>query len=142
MATDILYVEDNLDHAELVLRCLERCGVRERVMHVEDGEKALAVLDSVQAKQFIRPKVILLDLRLPRVTGIEVLHHVKHTSELRDIPVVVFSTSASVSDIRDAYENYVNSYVVKPDDFAGLDELTRVLSTFWLECNQVLPREG
>ena len=69
--TDILYVEDNLDHAELVLRCLERYGVRDRVIHVEDGEKALAVLEAVKANTAVRPRLVLLDLRLPRVAGDE-----------------------------------------------------------------------
>ena len=139
--TDILYVEDNLDHAELVLRCLGRFGVRDRVNHVEDGEQAIAVLDGVKAKQVIRPRMILLDLRLPRVPGIEVLRHVKHTPELRDIPVIVFTTSASDRDISDAYGSYVNSYLVKPDDLAAIDELVSALSNYWLQCNRQLLTE-
>lgn len=136
--SDILYVEDNLDHAELVLRCLDRFGVRERVLHVEDGEQALAVLEDVKLKLAVRPRMILLDLRLPRVPGLDVLRQVKHTPELRDIPVVVFTTSASTRDVNDAYANYANSYLVKPDDFAALNELLAELSTYWLQRNHAL----
>lgn len=139
--TDILYVEDNLDHAELVLRCLERFGVRERVVHVEDGEQALAVLEAVKAKTAVRPRLVLLDLRLPRVAGMEVLRQMKSTPELRDIPVVVFTTSTNPRDIRDAYSNYVNSYLVKPDDLTALSGLMTDLSSYWLDHNRTLASE-
>jgi CheY-like chemotaxis protein len=139
--TDILYVEDNLDHAELVLRCLERFGVRDRVLHVEDGEKALAVLEAVKANTAVRPRLVLLDLRLPRVAGMEVLRQVKSTPELRDIPVIIFTTSASPRDMHDAYDNYVNSYLVKPDDLTTLSGLMTDLSTYWLDRNRTLASE-
>jgi CheY-like chemotaxis protein len=140
--TDILYVEDNLDHAELVLRCLERFGVRERVVHVENGEQALALLEDVKVNTVARPRLILLDLRLPRVAGIEVLRQVKASPELRDIPVVVFTTSASERDMRDAYANYVNSYLVKPDDLTTLSDLLTDLSVYWLQYNRPLAGES
>lgn len=136
--TDILYVEDNLDHAELVLRCLERHHVRERVVHVEDGEQALALLDHVKTQALPRPKLVLLDLRLPRVDGLEVLRQMKACAELRDIPVIVFTTSAGPRDIQEAYANFANSYLVKPDDLSALDGLVSDLSTYWLERNHLL----
>ncbi|HET8935642.1 MAG TPA: response regulator [Polyangiales bacterium] len=139
--TDILYVEDNLDHAELVLRCLERFGVRDRVIHVEDGERALAVLEAVKANTAVRPRLILLDLRLPGVAGMEILQLVKSTPELRDIPVIILTTSASPRDMQDAYANYVNSYLVKPDDLPALSALMTDLSTYWLGRNQTLASE-
>jgi CheY-like chemotaxis protein len=139
--TDILYVEDNLDHAELVLRCLERYGVRDRVIHVEDGEQALAFLEAVKANTAVRPRLVLLDLRLPRVAGMEVLRQVKSTPELRDIPVIVFTTSASPRDMHDAYANYVNSYLVKPDDLTTLSSLMTDLSAYWLDHNRTLASE-
>ncbi|HEX6240029.1 MAG TPA: response regulator [Polyangiales bacterium] len=135
---DILYIEDNLDHAELVLRCLERHHARERVVHVEDGERALAVLDEVKAQAAARPKLVLLDLRLPRVDGLEILRHMKATPELRCIPVVVFTTSGGSRDMQEAYANFANSYLVKPDDLAALDALLRDLSVYWLERNCLL----
>ena len=135
--TDIVYVEDNLDHAELVLRVMERQGVRQRVVHLENGEQAVALLEAVKVGTAERPKLVLLDLRLPRVDGIEVLRHVKSTLELRDIPVVIFTTSCGDRDVQDAYANFANSYLVKPDDLSSLNRLLTDLSTYWLEYNQV-----
>lgn len=135
-AADILYIEDNPDHAELVLRCLEDQGVRERVIHVEDGEQALAVLEGVKANTVARPKLVLLDLRLPRVDGIEVLRHVRRTPELSDIPVVIFTTSTGARDIENAYANLVNSYLVKPEDITTLNESLRELSVYWRDRNR------
>jgi CheY-like chemotaxis protein len=139
--TDILYVEDNLDHAELVLRGLERHGVRERVVHLENGEQALALLEAVKTNTAVRPKLVLLDLRLPRVDGLDVLRQMKSSIELRDIPVIVFTTSAGSRDIHDAYANFANSYLVKPDDLSTLNALLTDLSTYWLERNRVLVDE-
>jgi CheY-like chemotaxis protein len=135
---DVLYVEDNLDHAELVLRCLEDHGIRQRVFHVEDGEQALTRLQQVKDRQAARPKLVLLDLRLPRVDGLEVLRQIKLSPELRDIPVIVFTTSAGTRDMREAYANHANSYLVKPDDLTTLTTLLNDLSTYWLEHNQLL----
>lgn len=136
MPKDILYVEDNADHAELVLRHLERRKLRDRVIHVEDGERALAHLDRVEDGEAVPPCVVLLDLRLPRVDGIQVLERVKHTPALREIPVVIFSTSSADPDIRQAYENYANSYLVKPDDSLELNSLLDELSHYWLATNR------
>lgn len=138
LRTDIVYVEDNLDHAELVLRVMERQGVRERVVHLEDGEQALALLDAVTTGTAQRPKLVLLDLRLPRVDGLEVLRHVKSSLALRDIPVIIFTTSSGARDMQDAYASFANSYLVKPDDLPTLSHLLTELSTYWLEHNRGL----
>lgn len=136
--TDIVYVEDNLDHAELVLRGMERQGVRPRVVHLENGEQAVALLEDVKVGAAERPKLVLLDLRLPRVDGLEVLRHVKSSPALRDIPVIIFTTSSGERDIQDAYANFANSYLVKPDDLSSLNCLLTDLSTYWLDRNRVL----
>ena len=133
---DILYVEDNLDHAELVLRCLERHTDRRRVRHLEDGEQAIQLLEDVKKRTAVRPRIVLLDLRLPRVDGLEVLRHMKASPELRNIPVIVFSTSAGARDIHDAYDNHANSYLVKPDDLTVLESVLMNLSAYWLEHNR------
>ncbi|HET9933473.1 MAG TPA: response regulator [Polyangiaceae bacterium] len=136
MLNDILYVEDNLDHAELVLRQLERRGLRERVVHVEDGERAVAYLDRVASGDSLPPRLVLLDLRLPRVDGMDVLSHVKGSAVLRDIPVVIFTTSTTPHDLKEAYSRYANSYLVKPDDLTELNHVLDELSHYWLEMNR------
>ncbi len=133
----ILYVEDNADHAELVLRHLEHFHVRDQVEHVTDGDAALAYLDAVV--QGVRPplRLVLLDLRLPRVDGIDVLRHIKDTPALREVPVVVFTTSSAERDIRAAYASYANSYLVKPDDLRDLRAVLGELSHYWLAQNRL-----
>lgn len=136
MQRDILYVEDNADHAELVLRCLERQHLRERVVHVEDGESAIAYLDRVARGELSKPVLVLLDLKLPRVDGMSVLDHAKHSTTLREIPVIILTTSTADRDVKGAYARHANSYLVKPDDVTQLDNLLRELSHYWLEQNR------
>jgi len=131
----VLYVEDNSDYAELVLRGLARHGLDRPVVHVEDGEAALQYLERSAAKQAERPYLILLDLQLPKVDGLEILRTVKEHPALSDIPVVVLTTSARAGDIRGAYEHHANSYLVKPDAFAQFDEMIRDLRVYWLTWN-------
>jgi CheY-like chemotaxis protein len=135
MQQDILYVEDNSDHAELVLRHLERRFLRERVHHADNGEEALEHLARVEKGEAILPRVVLLDLRLPRVDGFQVLEHIKQSSRLREVPVVVLTTSNAKPDVDRALQNYVNSYLVKPDDLGQLNALLDELSHYWLDTN-------
>jgi CheY-like chemotaxis protein len=132
----VLYVEDDADHAELVLRTLERSGKKSGVVHVEDGAAALDYLGRSQRAEVPRPCLILLDLRLPKIDGMDVLRKVKTSPELAAIPVVVLTTSASEQDVSRAYACNANSYLVKPDDFASLDTLVRELGKYWLELNR------
>jgi len=128
----ILLVEDDLAHAEITRRNLEEFSehVRELV-HISDGQAALDYLHDSRL-----PNLILLDLRLPRVDGLEVLQQVKQDRRLRCIPVVVLTTSRSESDLRGAYERGANGYLVKPVEFGAFLELTRTLGAFWLKCNR------
>jgi CheY-like chemotaxis protein len=137
----LLYVEDNLDHADLVLHSLSRQNPATRVVHVEDGEAALDYLRRSEAGADPRPWLILLDLKLPRMDGFEVLRAVKASPEFLDIPVVVLTTSSSDADIEKAYQSHVNSYLVKPVDFPSMDELIRALDHYWL-ANNTLPSAG
>jgi CheY-like chemotaxis protein len=131
----VLYVEDDVDHAELVRRSLARHAFGGSVLHIEDGEAALEYLARVDADQAVRPGLILLDLRLPKVDGLEVLRCVKTNPRLSDIPVVVLTTSASDVDLERAYEQRANSYLVKPEDFPSLDELMKTVGSYWLHWN-------
>jgi CheY-like chemotaxis protein len=132
----VLYVEDDADHAELVLRSLERGGRKRGVVHVGDGAAALDYLGRSERAEVPRPRLILLDLRLPKIDGIDVLRTVKASPGLGTIPVVVLTTSDSEQDIARAYACHVNSYLVKPNDFATLDAMLDELGQYWLELNQ------
>lgn len=140
----VLLVEDNDDHAELIQRTLAQQWSASRIIHVNDGESALDYLGRrgrwSDPAHSPRPHVILLDLRLPRIDGFEVLQQIKQSPELRRIPVVVLTTSAADRDIMRAYECHANSYLVKPlgfDTFAGL---MNTVGAYWLSWNTVPPR--
>ena len=136
----ILLVEDDLAHAEIVRRNLESIRVANRLVHVEDGQAAMDYLFQrdayADAQAHPRPDLILLDLRLPKVDGMEVLQQIKADKELRRIPTVVLTTSNSEADMVNAYTHGAGSYLVKPLDF---EEFTRLLESFgfyWLAWNK------
>ena len=135
----ILLVEDNDAHAELVIRGMRDQQVANRIHHVSDGEQALDYLfmrgvyaDPVKNP---RPSLILLDLRLPRVDGLEVLRTIKNTPLLLRIPVVILTSSDAGSDIARSYDYHANSYVVKPLDFKSFTKLMKDLGFYWLGWN-------
>ena len=136
----ILLVEDDIAHAEIVRRNFSKSRIANCLMHVEDGQAALDYLyrrngfgDPAGSP---RPGIILLDLRLPKVDGLEVLKTVKADSDLGRIPVVVLTTSASEKDVVKAYENHANSYLVKPVDFEQFTEMMETLGYYWLAWNE------
>ncbi len=132
----VLLIEDDPAHAELVLRGLEDQHGEHRIIHVSDGEAALDFLFRRGAyADAPRPHVILLDLRLPKVHGLEVLRQLRASEELRMIPIIVLTTSEAEQDIVRAYDYEVNSYVVKPLDFAQFTNLMRDLGYYWLGWN-------
>ncbi len=135
----ILVVEDNPDHAEFIKRNLDDHLIANKLYHVADGESALDYLFRRGAFQdplnSPRPHVILLDLRLPRIDGLEVLREIKSAEKLRRIPVVVLTSSEDATDVATAYDNNVNSYVVKPVDFHSFTEMMKELGFYWLIWN-------
>ncbi len=135
----ILLVEDNDAHAELVIRGMRDQQVANRIHHVSDGEQALdylfqrgAYTDPVKNP---RPNFVLLDLRLPRIDGLEVLRTIKTTPTLLRIPVVILTSSDAESDIAKSYDYHANSYVVKPLDFKVFTRLMKDLGFYWLGWN-------
>jgi CheY-like chemotaxis protein len=132
----VLYVEDDADHAELVLRSLERRNTTAAVVHVGDGEAALDYLSKSERDEVPRPRLILLDLRLPKVDGLEVLRTLKASPAFAAIPVVILTTSANGQDISRAYQHHVNSYLVKPHDFSGFEAMVQELGEYWLLLNR------
>ncbi len=136
----ILLVEDDPAHAEIVIRNLEGFRVANRLIHVDDGQKALDYLyrrgEFSEPEQAPRPGLILLDLRLPKVDGLEVLETVKGDPDLCQIPVVVLTTSAAEADMIRAYKNHANSYLVKPVTFPEFVEMMKVIGYYWLAWNE------
>jgi CheY-like chemotaxis protein len=132
---EILLVEDNPNDVELALHALRKNNLTNRIEVVRDGEEAL---DFVFGKgvDSNRPKVILLDLKLPKVDGLEVLKRLKSDPRTRSIPVVMLTSSREECDIVKSYELGVNSYIVKPVDFEQFTEAVRQLGLYWLLMNQ------
>lgn len=135
----ILLAEDDPAHAEIVRRNMESSRIANRLEHVADGQVALDYLYRrgiySDPSRSPRPGLILLDLRMPRVDGLEVLKTVKSDPDLARIPVVVLTTSAAESDIARAYDHNANSYLVKPVDFSKFASLMDALGYYWLVCN-------
>ncbi len=136
---EVLLVEDNADHAEMILRTLADHRVANNIHHVSDGEMALDYLyrrgEFADAANCPVPNVILLDLRLPKVDGLEVLKTVKQDAALKKIPVVILTTSSAESDVARAYEYRANSYLVKPIDFGQFTKMMEDLGFYWLGWN-------
>lgn len=135
----VMLVEDNIDHAELVIRTLSEHRVANKIRHFIDGQAALDYLlrqgEFSDPAKSPRPHIILLDLRLPRVDGMEVLKVIKASSDLQHIPVVVLTTSEAERDVAKAYINHANSYLVKPVGFEEFNKLMEDLGFYWLEWN-------
>lgn len=135
--TRFLLVEDNDDHAELILQNFEENRLRNTIERVSDGETALKYLRKKPPyTDIILPDVVLLDIRLPGISGIDVLTEIKNDPELKTIPVVILTTSSEESDRARAYDNYVNSYLTKPLDFQQFQQLVRELKLYWGIWNQ------
>lgn len=133
--TDILLVEDNPDHAELTIHALKGGRLQNRIVHVLDGQEALDYLyhkgSYSDAETAPTPGLILLDLRLPKVDGLEVLERIKKDLRLRSIPVCMLTTSADNGDIERCFTAGANSYVSKPVQFSEFIDKVRQLSQFW-----------
>ncbi len=132
---EILLVEDNPNDVELALHALKKNNLTNRIEVVRDGEEALDFIfgNGIDSN---RPKVILLDLKLPKVDGLEVLKRLKSDPQTRSIPVVMLTSSAEERDIVKSYQLGVNSYIVKPLDFEQFTEAVRHLGLYWLLMNQ------
>lgn len=138
----VMLVEDDLDHALLVVAYLSKHPLVGSVIHMPDGQQALSYLfaeDENIDPQRELPDLILLDLRLPKIGGLEVLKTIHDTDRLPPIPVVVFSTSDAESDIAEAYRCGANSYLVKPLDYKKFTMVLNDLCQYWLTWNRHAP---
>ncbi len=136
----ILHVEDDANDVLLIARAFRKAEVPARIQVVNDGEQAvhyMAGLNSFSAReQFPLPVLVLLDLKLPRKSGIEVLEWIRSQPGLKRVPVVMLTSSRQMVDINRAYDLGVNAYLVKPVNFDGLVELLKTLDAFWLRANE------
>jgi two-component system response regulator len=136
---DILLVEDNPQDAELTIRALKKHNITNRLIVLEDGAEALDFIfcrGKYAHREIVNhPKVVLLDLKLPKVNGLEVLRAIKVDERTRAIPVVMVTSSRQDPDIKTAYEYGANSYVVKPLDFNVFAEAMSQLGLYWLLVN-------
>lgn len=137
---EVLLVEDNPHDAEMTLSALKRHHLANRLHHVKDGAEALAFIFATGAystrKVECSPKVVLLDLKLPKVDGLEVLKKMKSDERTQMTPVVVLTSSNEERDVFDSYRLGVNSYIVKPVDFEKFAESMRQLGLYWLLVNR------
>src|SRR5688572_2133299 len=137
---EILIVEDNPQDAELAIRALRKHNLANRLIHLTDGELAL---DFIFARGVYQgrdinnlPKVILLDLKMPKVTGMEVLEQVKGDPRSKSIPVVILTSSAEDPDIKRSYALGANSYIVKPVEFDNFSKTIAELGMYWMAINK------
>ncbi|MFY0583156.1 response regulator [Cystobacter fuscus] len=143
----ILLVEDNADDELMTLRAFRKSNIHNPVVVVRDGAEAIDYL-FIQGKHAnrnpdIRPQVILLDLHLPRIDGLEVLRRIRAHEQTRTLPVVVLTSSKEERDLVDSYQLGVNSFVHKPVDVTSFFEAVRQLGMYWLVLNEMpLPRRG
>jgi CheY-like chemotaxis protein len=137
---EILLVEDNEDDATLSIRALVKSGFTNRVCHVEDGVQALDYIYRREAyasrKYGEQPKLILLDLKMPKISGIQVLEILKTDSTTKSIPIVILTSSASDPDIKKCYALGANSYIIKPVASDNFFQAIKELELYWMVRNQ------
>lgn len=137
----ILLADDNATDAELTTRALDIGGISRNVVWVQDGEAALDYLlrKGAYAQRAIgNPRLMLLDLHMPKIDGLDVLARIKADPRLRSIPVVIMSSSDQESDMARSYERHANSYIVKPVDFKQFTEQVSMLGQYWMRVNRAL----
>jgi two-component system response regulator len=140
---EILLVEDNPLDAELAMRGLKEEKLANNITWVKDGQQALDYLFRTGAhseRNNVEPRLILLDLKMPRVDGIEVLTAIKADNRTKRIPVVIMTSSQEENDVVKSYDLGANSYVVKPIDFNSLADVARQAGFYWLAINRAAPR--
>lgn len=140
----ILLVEDNLDDIALTIRAFEKSRIRNPIVNVRDGAEALDYLfcRGAYAKRSSAdlPEIILLDLKLPKVNGLEVLHQIRSEAKTKLLPVVILTSSKEERDLLEGYKGGANSYIVKPVDSDQFAEAIAQLGLYWLLLNESVPK--
>jgi two-component system, response regulator len=135
MSKIILLVEDNPSDEKLTVRALKHCGIANEIVVERDGAAALAYLAANPL-----PTLVLLDLKLPKLDGLEVLRHIRADDHTRLVPVVILTSSKEDEDVVSSFALGANAYVRKPVDFIEFAEAARTLGLFWLLLNEQIPR--
>lgn len=137
---EILLIEDNPEEAELTIRGLKKYNLANKLLHIDDGEEALEFIFSTgkyaENKAPLHPKLILLDLKLPKVDGLQILREIKANEATKTIPVAVLTSSKEEKDIIESYKLGVNSYIVKPVNFESFTKAVSELGLYWVILNQ------
>lgn len=138
---EILLVEDKASDAEMTIHALKKSGLANNLLHLKDGAIALDFIFSEgefsgRNKEY-KPKVILLDLKMPKVNGIEVLQRIRNDERTKSIPVVMLTSSKEDPDIKTCYDLGVNSYVIKPVEFEAFQKVITDLGLYWMIVNQL-----
>jgi len=129
---DLFLVEDNPHDAHILRRILKKEGLTESVHWVKDGEAA--VINLVEQEAWM-PKLILLDIKLPKVSGLEVLSQIRNNEKIKEVPVIMLTSSYQQVDVNKAYQLGVNGYLIKPDNYIELKETLIIIAKFWLTYN-------
>lgn len=130
---DVLLVEDNPDEARLTIRALKKNNLVKNLLHLSDGEEAIRYFLPEEKNPL--PRLILLDLKMPRVDGIGVLRKIKSSEQLKMLPVIMLTSSKEEKDVVESYRLGVNAYIVKPVDSEKFTEAIKTIGLFWLEMN-------
>lgn len=139
LPVEILLVEDNMDDAEMTIHALRKKNLTNQLIHLEDGEQALDFLfgtGEFSGRDItIKPRLMLLDLKMPKVDGMQVLEKVKANADTKEIPVVILTSSKEDPDLKKCYLLGANSYIVKPVDFQSFTDAVSELGMYWMLLN-------
>ena len=136
---EVLLVEDNPDDLELALHAFKQHQISDRIQVARDGEEALQLLFAAADTEGNLPRVVLLDRKLPKIDGLEVLRQLRADPRTRRLPIVMLTASAQEHDVIESYDLGVNSYIVKPVAYKHFSETVRQLGLYWLALNQSVP---
>jgi CheY-like chemotaxis protein len=135
MENKILHVEDNPDDVMLMSLAFNRAGIAAKLHVVNDGDQAIAALEATTVGGGGAPVCVLLDVKLPRVSGLEVLAWIRNQPRLRRLPVILLTSSSQTADINRAYDLGANSFLVKPPDLDSLTQLVKTVAHYWVQTN-------
>jgi len=140
---EILLIEDNPYEAELTIRNLKKYNLANKLLHIDDGAEAIDFIFSknkyADSDSYFRPKLILLDLKLPRVDGLEILRQIRNNDQTKEFPVVILTSSNEEKDIVESYKLGVNSFIVKPVNFESFANAIMEIGLYWMILNQIPP---